>query len=78
MGLDVKFDRGVADKILKIFGKDTDEDGYIVEKSSNERVLTQQGNPVKKDNLGMIAKGSEVFVEDNFVSKLNYVKNKGK
>ncbi|MFB6189996.1 MAG: hypothetical protein ABEJ91_00290, partial [Candidatus Nanohaloarchaea archaeon] len=63
-------------QVLRIFGKETDDEGYIVERNSGERVLTPEGEPIKRDNLGMIARGSEVFVEDNFVSKLNYVKNR--
>lgn len=76
MGINVKFERSVISQILKVFSKDTDEDGFIVEKNSGEKVLTPQGEPVKQENLGMIANGSEVFVEDNFVSKLQYVKNR--
>jgi len=39
-------------------------------------VKTRGGNPIRPEDLGGIAEGSEVYVEDNYVSVLEYVKDK--
>jgi len=43
---------------------------------AGERVRTREGNPVRPEDLGGIAEGSEIYVEDNYVSVLEYVKDK--
>ena len=74
-GLKIIFDRNSIDFILKAFDKTVDDKGYIVEDTEEqERVLTPEGDEIRKDDLGVIVPGSEIFIENNFASLFNYVK----
>lgn len=74
MSPDLTFDESAVEYILEEFDKDIDEEGFIVEADSRERVLTPGGEEVPVSEFGGIAKGSEIFVEDNFASLIDYVK----
>lgn len=74
MSPDLTFDESAIEYILEEFDKDVDDQGFIIEAESGERVLTPEGEEVPVSEFGGIAKGSEVFVEDNFASLINYVK----
>ena len=68
----------LVDLILEALDKTTDKEGYIVEKSNTkERVLTFEGKELKKEDFGGIEKGSEVFIENNLVSLINLIKERG-
>lgn len=70
---ELTFDEEATDFVLSMFDKEVDEEGYIVESETGDRVLTPEGTEIRAEDLGVIAKGSQEFVEDNFVSLLNYV-----
>lgn len=73
MGGKLTFEEDTKEEILKVFDKKVDEQGYIVESEDEDRVLTTEGEELKADNLGVIAKGSEIFVSDNFASLVDFV-----
>ena len=76
-GLKIIFDRSSIYFILKAFGKTVDDEGYIVEDTKEqERVLTPEGDELRKEDLGVIASGSEIFIKNNFASLVNYVKER--
>ena len=70
----ITFDESTDEFILDAFDKSVDSEGYIIEAETGERVLTPEGEPIPIEEFGGIAKGSEIFVQDNFVSVLNQVK----
>lgn len=72
MSLEITFTEGAIEPVLEAFGKRIDTDGYIIESDTGERVLTPENNEIKADNLAVLAEGSDVFIEDNFVSLVNY------
>lgn len=75
MAPNITFDESAIDHILSEFGKKIDDQGYVVEDSSEEeRVLTPEGEEIRAAELAGIAKGSQIFVEDNFVSLINFAK----
>ena len=76
MSPELLFDNSALGFVLEAFGNTVDEDGYIVKEDTGERVKTRDGNPIRPEELGGIAKGSEVYIEDNYVSVLEYVKDK--
>ncbi|MFB6145696.1 MAG: hypothetical protein ABEJ99_04300 [Candidatus Nanohaloarchaea archaeon] len=67
------FENNAKKDILKAFDKEVDEEGYIVESKDKDRVLTREGEELKAKNLGLIAKGSEIFVSDNFASLVDFI-----
>lgn len=62
--------------ILAEFGKEVDEDGFIVETGSREPVLNPRGEEVTLDELAAMADGSEIFIDNNFVSMMEYVESR--
>lgn len=74
MSTEITFDDSAVDFVLEAFDNSVDEQGYIVKEESGERVRTREGNPVAPEDLGAIIKGSEIYLEDNYVSVLEYVK----
>lgn len=67
--LKITFDNSARDFVLDAFGKAVDRSDYIVEKNKPEqRVLTQNGQEIKKEKFAGVRKGSEVFVKSDLVS----------
>lgn len=76
MTTEVTVSREVMKTVLAEFDKAVDEEGFIVEQDTGDPVLTPRGEEVTLDDLAGIAQGSEIFIEDNFVSLLEYVESK--
>lgn len=76
MSPSVTFDDSAVEFILSEFDKSVDEEGYIIESETGERVLTPNGEEITAEEFGGIAEGSEIFIEDNFVSILDHVKRR--
>ncbi|MBI2405476.1 hypothetical protein HYV21_00265 [Candidatus Microgenomates bacterium] len=65
----ITFDKSVKDFILDAFGKTTDSEGYVVEKNNlTQRVLTPDGEEIKKDEFAVIKKGSEKYIKSDLIS----------
>lgn len=73
MTTDIVFERSRIDYLLDLFDKEVDDQGYIVDSETGERVLSSDGTPLKPDDLGVVGHGSEVLVEDDFTSLVDYV-----
>jgi hypothetical protein len=51
---------------LSIFGKEIDDDGYLIEKSSKKRLICPYSRePIKKDNFSVLP-GSATFVNNYY------------
>lgn len=72
---EITFSKSAVKDVLKAFNKETDNEGFIVDEEG-DRVLTPTGEEIKAKELGGISKGSEVFISDNFVSILDYIKSR--
>lgn len=62
------FDPVLKNYILEVFDKDTDSEGYIVEKSTHMRVLSIDAEEVDKRNFAGIKRGSEIFIKSDLPS----------
>ena len=54
--------------ILEAFDKGVDEQSYIIENSTGERVLARNGEEITFEEFAAIRKGSEVFVKSDLPS----------
>ncbi|GAB4449088.1 MAG: hypothetical protein Fur0028_04260 [Bacteroidales bacterium] len=69
------FDESAKDFILEVFDKTVDSEGFIVEKKrTKQRVLTPEGTEIKKNDLAIIAKGSQKFIGGDIISLMKYAK----
>lgn len=64
----ITFDDGVKEEILSFFNKSVDEEGYIIEKDSGERVLASDGEDLEINQFAGIRNGSLVFVKSDISS----------
>lgn len=74
--LSITFDKPLAKHILRAFGKTTGiEDGeeYIVDGTTGEKVLTQNGEPIKLFEFAGLTRGSEIYLKSDLVSLIQYV-----
>lgn len=62
------FDDSAREFVLGLFDKHVNENGEVLEKNSDEVVMTFEGNPLTLDEFGGVKKGSELFIENNVVS----------
>lgn len=68
----VFFDESSKKVILRIFNKDVDSEGYIVETSTGKRVLAPNGSEVKLSNFAGIRNGSEIFITSDLPSLIRF------
>jgi hypothetical protein len=68
------FDDSVLGFVLDIFDKEIDEQGYIVEKISHQRILTPEGIEVKAEEFAGFVPGSEIVLTKDLPSLLQYSK----
>jgi len=67
----ITFDKSARQDILKMFNKDVDAEGYIVEKDNpTQRVLSPDGEEVKLNQFVAVAKGSQLFFKSDLLSLL--------
>ena len=76
MDPEITFRPSAAEKVLEKFGKEVDEEGYIVDQETQERVESNLNNEVTIDNFGGVGKGSQVFLEKDYVSVAEFVESK--
>lgn len=68
----ITFDNSESAKraVLALTGKTVDSEGYIIEISSGERVVTPQNEELTLDNFAGVRPGSEVFITNDLPSLL--------
>ena len=73
----ITFNESLKEEVLKnILNKDIDEEGYIVEKDTNERVLAPDGSEVNIEQFAGFENGSEIFIKDDIPSLIKYLRSK--
>lgn len=58
--------------ILSLFNKTVDEEGFIIESDTKNRVLSSDGDEITLNDFGGITNGSEIFLKNNIVSLINF------
>lgn len=66
------FDDNSKNIILQVFGKAIDNEGFIFDVQTNERVVTPDGNELLAKDWAGIRKGSEIFISKDLPSLLQY------
>ncbi len=62
--------------ILEAFGKSINKDGLIIETSTQQPVLTPEGDEIEAKHFAGIKKGSEIFIKDDLFSIMNLAEGK--
>lgn len=68
----ITFDNSESSKraILNLLGKAVDEDGYIVEAATGERVVSPTNQEITLSSFAGIRKGSEIFITNDLPALL--------
>lgn len=60
--------------ILELFDKELDHEGFIIDKETKQKVICRYtNNPIKKETLGGVLPGSNIFIEDSDIAYAGYV-----
>lgn len=63
-----------VDIILEKFGKEMDSQGFIIDKTTKEKVACRYTHhQLKRDTLGGVLPGSNIFIEDSDVAYAGYI-----
>ncbi len=69
------FNEETKGNILDLYGKTTDEEGFIVEKENQkQRVLTPKGEEIHINEWAGIVRGSEAFIKSDAFSLMELAK----
>ncbi len=64
------FDEGSKEFLLSAFNCGVDEEGFVINNTLNERVVTKDGSEMTLVNFGALKKGSLRFLESDLGSLL--------
>lgn len=64
----ITFDSTAKIDLLKLFKKDVNEDGYIIEKDTKKPILASDGECLSIENFAGLKKGSLVFLKSDINS----------
>ncbi len=71
----IKLDDSAKEDMLKLFGKELDEEGFIIEAGKPEqRVITPYGEEIQLEDWGGVRKGSEAFIKKDVFSLIRLAK----
>jgi hypothetical protein len=74
MSPDIVFEDGKVEYLLDLFDKVEDEDGYVFDPETGQRVTPDDSDrPIRTDELGVVGRGSEIFVKDEVDSIVEFV-----
>lgn len=76
MTTEIVFKEEQVDYLLELFDKEVDDAGYIIDRETEERVMSTDGDYLKKDDLGYVGHGSVHFVEDDISSIVDYLSSR--
>ena len=72
---DITFDEAAKLDFLELYGKTTDQEGFIVEKEDPaQKVLTPKGEEILLEEWAGIMKGSEAFIKSDTFSLIELAK----
>lgn len=70
------FECGAEEYLLKVFGNEIDDEGYIMNTERDERETTPDGNEIHIEDFGGVEKGSTLYLEDDIVSVGQHVERR--
>lgn len=76
MSHSLTFDDSATEFVLEAHGKTVDEEGYVADTETGERVVTPEGDEILASEFAGIEKGSTRFLDDNFESLVEHVKRR--
>ena len=65
-------DKNTKKFVLSLFSKSVDEEEFIVESGTNNRILSSDGDEITLSGFGGITNGSEIYLKNNIVSLINF------
>ncbi len=71
------FDDSMKGAILSMFNKSVDDEGYIIENDTQERVISPSGNAVLVADFAGFAPGSEIVLTNDLPTLLQYANEEG-
>jgi len=72
----ITFHKNLKLDILKLFGKTKDRDGYIIDSTTKEKVLTKDGEELTIKEFAGLTKGSVVYLKSDIISLIKYIDKK--
>jgi hypothetical protein len=64
----ITFDESTKEELLSCFGKTVDDEGYIIERDTGQKVVTQEGDRISIEEFAGIRKGSEIYLKSDLPS----------
>lgn len=71
--MELTFEPDAVEHILPSFDVTVDDEGYIVNQNTGDRIENPEGEEVKTGDLAIVEDGSTIFVDDNFDSLVKHV-----
>lgn len=71
--MELTFEPGAVEHVLAGVDAAVDDDGYVVDERTGERVTTPDGEEITAEELAIVEDGSTLFVDDNFDSLVKHV-----
>lgn len=66
----ITFEESAKETILSFFDKTVDDEGFIVEKDTGQRVMTPDGDEIMLEEFAGIGKGG-IFIKSDLPSLIN-------
>lgn len=73
MTTEIVFKEERVDYLLELFNKKVDDEGYIIDEDSEERVRSTTDEYLQKDDLGFVGHNSVHFVEDDISAIVDFL-----
>lgn len=64
----ITFDKSAKEFILDSFDKKINNEGYVIEKKTGNKVIANDGQDLLIGQFGGVKKGSEVFIKSDIIS----------
>lgn len=68
----ITFEESAKEEILSIFDKTVDNEGFIVEKDTGQRVITPDGEEIRLEEFAGIGKNG-IFIKSDLPSLIAYI-----
>lgn len=76
MSTTLTFDETAAEYIIEAFGKDVDDEGYVIDPENGERETIDAGEELHIDHFAGVEEGSIIFLDDDFNTLVEHVKRR--
>lgn len=77
MSTQIVYDDSKREYILDAVNRAIDDDGYIIDSDTGERVPATDGDPIKAEEIGYVGHGSTDLVRDDITQLREYFSSDG-